>query len=82
MATEKAPTREEFLEALKKKGINNLEDLADALMPETGGYRSIIRSNSFLSFFRFWADLAEENDWPEIKRGWSEISEEHHDLGQ
>ena len=31
MATEKkAPTKAEFLEALRKKGINNLEDLADA----------------------------------------------------
>ena len=38
MATEKAPTKAEFLEALKKKGINNLEDLLDAIMPETGGF--------------------------------------------
>ena len=38
MATDKAPTKAEFLEALNKKGINNLEELVDALMPETGGY--------------------------------------------
>ena len=37
MATHKAPTKEEFLEALKKNGINNLEDLLDAIMPETVG---------------------------------------------
>ena len=63
MAAEKqAPTKAEFLEALKKKGINNLEDLADALMPETGGYRSYKRFNSM---FSFWAEMAEENDWSE-----------------
>ena len=67
MATEKkSPTKAEFLEALKKKGINNLEDLADAVMPETGGYRSINRSiKRFNSMFSFWAEMAEENDWPE-----------------
>ena len=36
----KGPTKEEFLEALRQKGINNLEDLVDAVMPETGGYGS------------------------------------------
>ncbi len=41
MATDKGPTKAEFLEALKENGINSLEDLADAIMPEadeTGGY--------------------------------------------
>ena len=41
MATEKAPTKAEFLAALSKNGINSLEDLVDAVMPEadeTGGY--------------------------------------------
>ena len=42
MATQKkAPTKEEFLALLRKKGINSLEDLVDAIMPETdetGGY--------------------------------------------
>jgi len=37
MATEK-PTKEQFMEALREKGINNLEDLLDAIMPETGGF--------------------------------------------
>ena len=32
------PTKEDFLEALKKNGINSLEDLVDAIMPETGGF--------------------------------------------
>ena len=76
MATEKkAPTKAEFLEALRKKGINNLEDLADALMPETSGYRSILRYNSF---FSFWHDIAEENDWTEIQ-DWSALAEENQD---
>ena len=39
--TTKQPTKEEVLEALHQKGINNLEDLVDAIMPETGGYGSI-----------------------------------------
>ncbi|MCH8799418.1 MAG: hypothetical protein IH963_00765 [Chloroflexi bacterium] len=41
MATHKAPSKAEFLEALKKKGINTLEDLIEAIMPETdetGGF--------------------------------------------
>ena len=38
MATQNRPTKEAFLEALKKNGINNLEDLLDAIMPETGGF--------------------------------------------
>ena len=39
MATVKAPTKAEFLEALSKNGIKTLEDLVDALLPsETGGY--------------------------------------------
>ena len=38
MTTNKAPTKKEFLEALNKKGINSLEDLVNAIMPETGGF--------------------------------------------
>lgn len=41
MATEKAPTKADFLAALEKKGIKSLEDLIDIVMPEpdeTGGY--------------------------------------------
>ena len=41
MATDKAPSKAEFLAALKENGINSLEDSADAIMPEvdeTGGY--------------------------------------------
>ena len=32
------PTKEEFLEALNQEGINTLEDLWDAIFPETAGY--------------------------------------------
>lgn len=46
MATEIALTKEELLEALSKNGINSLEDLVDAIMPETGGYR-ILFSEKF-----------------------------------
>ena len=46
MATEKALTKEELLDALSKNGINSLEDLVDAIMPETGGYR-ILFSEKF-----------------------------------
>ena len=38
MATDKSPTKAEALEELKKKGINNLDDLGDAMIPDTGGY--------------------------------------------
>ncbi len=38
IATDKAPTKEEILEALSKNSINNIEELVDALMPGTGGY--------------------------------------------
>ena len=41
MARNKGQTHAEFLAALKKKGINNLEDLIKAIMPEneeTGGF--------------------------------------------
>ncbi len=41
MPNEKAPSKAEFLVALSKKGINSLEDLIEAIMPEsdeTGGY--------------------------------------------
>ena len=50
MATENTPTKEEILENLSKNGINNLEDLIEALMPETGGYRE-----------QPWHRYAEEN---------------------
>ena len=39
MATDKEMTKEELLEAFDKNGIHTLEDLVDAIMPETGGYR-------------------------------------------
>ena len=45
MATEKATTKAEFLAALSKKDINNLEELVDAIMPEadeTGGFSSFM----------------------------------------
>ena len=48
MATEKAPTRDEVMEELSKKGINNLVELLDALMPnetETGGYQQQSEEN-------------------------------------
>ncbi len=41
MATNKAPNKADILAALKKNGINSLEELIDAVMPETdetGGY--------------------------------------------
>lgn len=39
MTTQNQPTKEEFLEALTKNGINSLEDLVEALLPsETGGF--------------------------------------------
>ena len=39
MATDKkTPTKTEFLEALKKNGINNLDDLVNAILPDTGGF--------------------------------------------
>lgn len=38
MATDKAPSKAEFLEALRQKGITTLDELLDAIMPETGGY--------------------------------------------
>ena len=47
MATDKAPTKAEFLEALNKKGIKNLEDLMDAIMPETGGYEFEAATDGF-----------------------------------
>ncbi len=52
MTTEKAPTKAEFLEALKKNGINNLEDLLNAIMPETGGFIQdyVSEENSELRF--------------------------------
>ncbi len=40
MAT-KGPTKEEFVEALRQQGINNLDDLVDAILPETGGHRMV-----------------------------------------
>ena len=38
MATEKGPTKAEFLEALRQKGITTLDELMDAILPETGGF--------------------------------------------
>ena len=38
MATDKAPSRADFLEALKENGINSLEESVDADFPETCGY--------------------------------------------
>ena len=46
MATEKVLTKEELLEALKNNGINSLEELVDAIMPETGGYRILYSDRS------------------------------------
>ena len=40
MATQQ-PTKDEFVEALRKEGIHTLEDLWDAIFPETGGYLSL-----------------------------------------
>ena len=45
MATEKTPTKAEFLEALRKNGIKSLEDLVDVILPETGGYRILYSKN-------------------------------------
>ena len=56
MATEKAPTKADFLAALNKKGIKSLEDLIDAVMPEpdeTGGYVFGVTG------------MAEEGNWPD-----------------
>ena len=56
MATNKAPTKAEYLEALSKKGINSLEELIEAVMPEpdeTGGY-----------VFR-WEGAGERSDAPD-----------------
>lgn len=53
MAAERAPTRDEIVEELSKKNINNLVELLDALMPdETGGYSlwPLSEENSFVSF--------------------------------
>jgi len=55
----KKPTKAEFVEALREKGINNLEDLVDAIMPETGGYSS---------FEEPWLESADHSHWT-IKLG-------------
>ena len=39
MATDTAPTKEEFVVALRNKGINSLADLVNAIWPEPGAYR-------------------------------------------
>ncbi len=54
MATEKTPTKAEALEELRKKGINNLEDLLDAMIPETGGYEHATMSRSWSIDFFDW----------------------------
>ena len=62
MATEKAPTKAEFLAALEKKGIKTLEDLIDAVMPEpdeTGGYGSIMDMGAGSDAAGDWADIAQ-----------------------
>ena len=46
MATDKLPTKEEFLNALREKGINDLEDFVDVIFPETGGYRILFSDHS------------------------------------
>ena len=46
MATDQELTKEELLEAFKKNGINTLEDLLDALMPETSGYRILFSEHT------------------------------------
>lgn len=54
MAPEKSPSKAEALEALRKKGINDLEDLIDAMIPETGGYEQTTMSRSWSSEFFDW----------------------------
>ena len=85
MATTKAPSKEEFLEQLKKKGIKSLEDLINAIMPETdetGGYVFGIISEenqdalqSLRSQFKLWWDWAEENTSKPIQR-WNDAAED------
>ena len=60
MATNKAPTKAEFLEALSKKGINSLEDLIEAVMPEpdeTGGYVFRINAGEGSDAPDYFADM-------------------------
>lgn len=85
MATKKSPSKEEFLEALKKNGIKNLEDLINAIMPETdetGGFifGMISEENQdalqALRFqFKQWWNWAEENTSKPL-RGWNDAAEE------
>ena len=74
MAT-KLPTKEEFLEALRQKGIKNLEDLVDAIIPETGAYK--MNDTVFEVDFE-WADkprAAKADDAAGIKfmGGWGSL---------
>ena len=85
MTTGKAPTKEEFLEALKKNGIKSLEDLINAIMPEadeTGGFvfgmiseenRDALQSLRFQ--FKTWWNWAEENAGGALP-SWSDAAEE------
>ena len=57
--TTKPPTKEDFLEALRQKGINNLDDLVDAIMPETGGY--VHDQDDGIYFFEF--DMPSDRKW-------------------
>ncbi len=56
----KRPTKEEFLEALRQQGINNLEDFLDAILPETGGYGHNMGTEGF----------GEHINLPEIPMPW------------
>ena len=61
MASEKSPTKAEFLAALEKKGIKSLEDLIDAVMPEpdeTGGYGAVMDMGQGSDAAGDWADIA------------------------
>lgn len=85
MATKKSPSKEEFLEQLKKNGIKSLEDLINAIMPETdetGGYVFGIISEenqdalqSLRFQFKQWWNWAEENTSKPIQK-WNDAAEE------
>ena len=57
MATKKAPTKEQILEALRKNGIKNLEELIEALLPnETGGYALDMWMSEENEFTKKWLE--------------------------
>ena len=76
MATNKAPTKAEFLEALSRKGINSLEDLIEAVMPEpdeTGGYIVWDKGDNpgpynAEDFFPSIKEAFDEGDWQHLAR--------------